>query len=191
MRAASFHLFVNEDSAFLEYEAAWLGNRPPTFRRNATSALSRVKSTEKNLWDLLNLDGKDTSSFETSGVENQVMRRHIPKPLSLKIQDSHVLTISTNYMPSNHTLHKNKITGKTFILCFFRAPVYQESWKEYKQMKILNSYFVCSKKTENSRKSSTCFASASFLIPRLVVAKRAPNGIYPYVQLYLEAILKS
>jgi hypothetical protein len=24
-----------------------------------------------------------------------------------------------------------------------------------------------------------------------VVAKRAPNGIYPYVQLYLEAILKS
>ena len=32
-------------------------------------------------------------------------------------------------------LYKNKITGKAFILCFFRAPVYQESWNVYKQKK--------------------------------------------------------
>lgn len=63
--------------------------------------------------------------------------------------------------------------------------------KRIQTEKILNSYFVCSQKTENSRKGSTCLASANFLIPSLVVAKRAPNGIYPYVQLYLEAILKS
>jgi len=89
-------------------------------------------------------------------------------------------------------LYKNKITGwKGFHIMLFRAPVYQESRKEYKQMKILNPDFVCSQKTENSREGSTFCASASFLIPRLVVAKRAPNGIYPYAQLYLEEILKS
>jgi hypothetical protein len=202
MRAASFHVFVNEDSAFLGYKAAWLGNRHPTFRRKATPALSRVKRTEKNLSDLLNLDGIVTSSFETSGVENQVMLRHIPKPLSLQIQDSHVHTMlpsTCHQTPHNSIsilfhLYKNKITGNTFILCFFPCICLPRITKGIQTDIHVNTEFVFCLFTENRKleEMQHLFCFFQFLNPQTCVSQtRSKRLIYPYVQRYLEAIVKS